>query len=104
MPQLGAEPATAVYTRGELAMERAIYAAAPSLVDPLAAIVIGLRAPSSTFAIALARSYATWEIPASIPAISLGSGRSPSPILDLTCRLSLLDVSPSNEMRLSPCS
>ena len=50
-PQLGSAPAMAVLTSGELAMARAIWAAARSSAAPLTSMVTSLLAPSPSRAI-----------------------------------------------------
>ena len=58
-PQLGSEPAIAVFTRGELAIARAICVAAASSAAPRTWMVIFFRAPSPSRAIISARSCRT---------------------------------------------
>ena len=99
-PQFGSEPATAVFTSGEFAMLRAIFTAAASLGAPETWMVISFFAPSPSRAIMRASVSITSVTPSSTASNSLGSGRTPDPPLASSSSVSLVDVSPSTDMRL----
>ena len=55
LPQLGSSPAIAVFTSGELAIEKAIVFASNSVFVSLIFIVINFEAPSPSATILLAK-------------------------------------------------
>jgi hypothetical protein len=81
-------------------MARAILAAPSWLGAPVTVMVINFFAPSPSRAICWASDCMTWVTAASNIAISFGSGRTPEAPLASTRSVSLVEVSPSTEMRL----
>ena len=55
LPQLGSSPATAVFTKGELAIENAIFFALPKDLAFITLIVTNFFAPSPSTTICLAK-------------------------------------------------
>jgi hypothetical protein len=87
----------AVLNSGELAMERAIRSADFSLAAPSTSMVISLRAPSPSRTIWRASDSST---PVSAAAKALAEGFTPEAPLARTATVSLVEVSPSTEIRL----
>ena len=99
-PQFGSEPAMAVFTSGELAMARAIRAALSPSAAPAIAMVTNFLAPSPSRAICCASDSMTSVMAASSMGSSPGAGRTPEAPLASKSSVSLVEVSPSTEMRL----
>ena len=99
-PQFGSDPATAVFTSGELAMARAMRTAASSLGAPVTWMVMSFFAPSPSRAIMRASVSMTCATPSSTASNSFGSGRTPDAPFASSTSVSLVDVSPSTDIRL----
>ncbi len=89
----------AVFTSGEFAMERAIWAASSSLAAPETTMVTNFEAPSPSRAICWARLASTFSSAAWNAARSPGVIFTPEAPLASTATVSLVEVSLSTERR-----
>ncbi len=96
-PQFGSEPAMAVFTSGELAMARAMVSAARSLGAPSTSIVTSFFAPSPSRAIWIASDSST---SVSADSRTFADGLNFETPFASTATMSLVEVSPSTEIRL----
>ena len=110
-PQLASSPATAVLTRGELAIDSAMRFAATSLSAPSTVTETNLRAPSPSLTTRWARSSSSRSSAAAKPASRgsagsemAGAPRSAAPPVAKSIRVSDVEVSLSTVMQLNEVS